>query len=476
MVNTYDKDKINYWKGKTKIANSEKNKFAKKNRRLEARVASLTLKNKALKQEVAVCKKAQQQLGFTVDASRAERHQFALVLVLFCVHCQRFGMTSLRSCQNMVAQLVLVFGLRTKVPSHTTIRNWVCKCGYHRGVTQANLAANSAGQSWALWVDESISVGGQKILLVLGRTATDWSFDKSLTQETVHVLHMSFAEQWLGEEVATVLQEIAQTHKIAYIVSDMGNNLTKSYKIGGFTHISDLTHTIAKGLERHYKTDEDFQTFFKTCAAIRQKWSMSKSNSVYMPPCQRGKVRFANIFPVIEWAYLLLPKHAQLPANIQAELAFVWANEALIHELYEVHRTIGEICKLLKTSGFSAQHKTQVEVFLAALSDKPCLNAFAKEINTWLDNTESARQKIGLETIFCCSDIIESTFGKFKQKINTNSSFGMTEFVLTIANFGQNFSKHDIISALEQATLQKIADWRPKCQSVFKKKQAFFQA
>jgi hypothetical protein len=375
----------------------------------------------------------------------------------------------------MIVQLVLVFGLNVKVPTHTTIRNWVCKCGYHRGVAGHGLKDYDAATRWGLWIDESMTMGGQKLLLILGRPVNNWAFEESLSMATIHVLYLNFAEQWLATDIAPILKNIDEVHKIAYIVSDNGVNLVKSYEIGGFIHISDLTHTFANGLERHYKKNDGFNSLFSGCTALRQKWTMSKTKSTYMPPSQRGKVRFANIFPTILWAHALPSKKEALPLEIQPDMAFIFEHQALTNELYEVHRVIGAISTILKISGFSVANTAAVEMLLATLSDTPSIRLFVAEIYKWLNATEVLRQKTGLETIFCCSDIIESTFGKFKQKTNVKSSFGMTEFVLIIANFGQDFSTQEIRDALEQVKLETIADWRPDIKSIFQKKKTFFQ-
>ena len=57
--------------------------------------------------------------------------------------------------------------------------------------------------------------------------------------------------------------------------------------------------------------------------------------------------------------------------------------------------------------------------------------------------------ELGYENLLCTSDIIESYFGKFKTKINSNSRSGLTEFIFTIATFGKSFSIEEAKKALE---------------------------
>ena len=63
-------------------------------------------------------------------------------------------------------------------------------------------------------------------------------------------------------------------------------------------------------------------------------------------------------------------------------------------------------------------------------------------------------------SLLCCSDIIESIFGKFKQKLNKRNTLDMTEFVFTIANFGHHFTAMELDNALEKVSLQTLKDWK----------------
>ena len=144
-------------------------------------------------------------------------------------------------------------------------------------------------------------MGAQKMLLIIGRPIEDWTFETAPTIATVYVLGLTLATEWKAEAVLVEIQLAAQNRTIAYIVSDRGHNLVKSYELGGFWHIPDLTHAAAKALERIYSKLDTFTAFTAACGLLRKKWNLSLGKCAYMPPSQRSKVRFANIFPLIEW-------------------------------------------------------------------------------------------------------------------------------------------------------------------------------
>ncbi|MBK9247802.1 MAG: hypothetical protein IPM69_06705 [Ignavibacteria bacterium] len=56
--------------------------------------------------------------------------------------------------------------------------------GYYRIQREQKSVRNPAEQ-WALVIDESITIGSEKILLVLGLELSTWQFTKSLSVEDV---------------------------------------------------------------------------------------------------------------------------------------------------------------------------------------------------------------------------------------------------------------------------------------------------
>ncbi|MFT5617288.1 MAG: hypothetical protein ACI85I_000504 [Arenicella sp.] len=52
--------------------------------------------------------------------------------------------------------------------------------------------------------------------------------------------------------------------------------------------------------------------------------------------------------------------------------------------------------------------------------------------------------------------MIESYFGKFKTKINSNSRSGLTEFIFTMATFGKHFSVDETKNTLENIKCKQL--------------------
>ena len=66
---------------------------------------------------------------------------------------------------------------------------------------------------------------------------------------------------------------------------------------------------------------------------------------------QRSKARFANLFPVVEWAYKCLQHWEKFPSEVQSEAEFIKENTEWIREFYAIQQRIAYLGKLLKNKG-----------------------------------------------------------------------------------------------------------------------------
>jgi hypothetical protein len=245
----------------------------------------------------------------------------------------------------------------------------------------------------------------------------------------------------------------------------------KSYEIGTYTFSPDCTHAIAILLERIYKNQEAFKDFTAQCANLRKKWNMSQF-AAYMPPNQRSKVRFANIIPVVNWAYdtLQIPIE-QLPKEVADSYEYLYSKREWLNEFWQIGQMVEQISKLLKIEGFSLKNKEKIEE-LGKDKKGIQIQVFCEKISEYMNELQS---KLGDRTnLLCCSDVIESAFGKFKFKINQGSTYRMTEFILTIANFGRDFTQDEVKEALTKVKLKDLKEKGSKAPSLVAKRRDIF--
>ena len=71
-------------------------------------------------------------------------------------------------------------------------------------------------------------------------------------------------------------------------------------------------------------------------------------------------------------------------------------------------------------------------------------------------------KELPYQTRICCSDLIESFFGKYKHQIQKGAIGGITESVLSIANYPKLPEKEYIKEAFERTKIKDILNWRDK--------------
>lgn len=133
------------------------------------------------------------------SGQKAAKHQYSLVLVLLLLKWQKYGQMSLRGCRHCLCELCLVLGLSVRLPSAVSLRWWICKYGYH----QVSIHPTEC-VPYVIYADESIVIGGEKILLILGALESSLG-EGSLCFSKTEVLWVGSGGSWTGEAIAKVL-------------------------------------------------------------------------------------------------------------------------------------------------------------------------------------------------------------------------------------------------------------------------------
>lgn len=459
MSEDRSKEKAKKWKSKAIIRGHENNALRKRNREVLESRDHWRSKYYSLKGEETLSR-----------GSRAHGYHYSVLLVRLCVLCQSYGGTSLRSCRHCISQLIVVLHLDCRVPSVSTIRNWVIKCGYY----QVEGRDRSKGK-WVVWVDESTFLGGEQLLLVLGINESCWSHDRAVTMGDVSVVAVRSRASWNTDQVAEVLRELQQRIKIIYGISDRASVLRAAFTVTEIPYVSDCTHVVANILEKEYKKDASFIAFSAWASGLRAKWAMSKANAPYMPPAQRTQARFANVFPVVKWACQILKMKRLnlmgLPKGVRDELLKLQQYKSLLLDLEALYFACRYIFKILKNIGLC---KLGYKTIIKKKTNRktPKVLSFYQQIGLYLKELKPLVTKYGI--ILCCSDVIESAFGKFKLKVNAKSTNGLTNFTYSIANYGQSFSNEDIKLALEKTKQKDIQKEIPHTKTTRQIRREFF--
>jgi len=91
------------------------------------------------------------------------------------------------------------------------------------------------------------------------------------------------------------------------------------------------------------------------------------------------------------------------------------------------------------------------------------IESFKNELYSYLRNMSEIGINKGSpsQKVLYSSDILESLFDKYKSYINNNKTIGITDLLLTIPVFINDFeNKSKILNAMQEVRVIDIANWR----------------
>lgn len=464
------KDTPLYWKNKY-VATQKKNKcLQQKVRRHQKQIAKLRQRVKLLKQEKH--KGLACPLNHPLLSVKPKGYRFHLLTICLCLIYQvRLGL-SYRQTASAIAELYVLLGITQASPSWSVIRQWVLKQGYYQ-LTQPHQQ-----ESQAYIIDESASIGKEKALVILGVSLPAAPRHQALSFADTQVLSVASQTSWKSTAIAQQIDAVTQTnsHQVAYIISDKGNAIVKAIKDTQHIHVLDCTHWMANCIERYYKGNPDFQDQFQPdLGKIRQKLTNGK-NVGMIAPNMRTKARFLNLYSITEWLEKVLAHWTHFNEEQKTLLAFVKNNEALTLELIAIIKLVKQLSKLLKNEGITDTTQAAIQQVFEQNNYKcATITQFQLDMQQYVETIKKSLPQH--KHILCCSDIIESYFGKFKYRGNKAAAQGITKDLLVICIFKNKFTLKEVLKGMENTRWKKVIDWVEEniTQSFAETKQVFWE-
>ena len=352
-------------------------------------------------------------------------------------------------------------GITDTIPSHVTVLEWVEKCGL--SLTKGCMKKKTAEEAYSLIFDNSITVCGQDLHLEL--KASSKHPGHSLRQTDVSVVSMKAGKGWDTEMIKEQLVDTvkAEGRKPEYVVSDNGLIMCKAACELGLKHHKDISHSFGMFLENVYSKDPEFCDFISKKGYAR-KFSHTPM-ACLMPPKRREYARFMNVFETVHWAKAVIENEHLLSSREKYLLGFVKTHASLVEELNDVMVGYEYMERLCKEEGFS--HKTartcRDYVVRNFMTKGDRARRLGDMIIGYLNREETLLE--GDEPHNICSDIIESTFGYFKDRMSPNKNNGYTPLVLLIPLRLQLSTIEDCKSfnartAIGKTKMEDIKKWR----------------
>lgn len=371
-------------------------------------------------------------------------------------------------------------------PSHVTMRNWVQKVGYYE------LTRTKAKGNWIIITDHSIQFGQEKILVVLGIEEKDFLLlNRPVTYEDLTPLLIKPAAKWNGVLVSTEIDKLKlEIGNIIYATADYGSDLRKGLRLSNVIHIHDLSHMIALILEKLYSNDQRYQLLKSQMSRMRSKFIQTNIAEI-VPPAGRNKSEYQNFERIINWANRalnLIDNKLKIPIEIkklehyfdtqslermEKELDWLHEHTAFIEELTEINQVVKKIEKEFKHNGLN--NKT-LEICKAELGKLTNPNGCTFR-ETFLAQIEAQKKLLpDTKKILFSSDILESTFGRYKNRLSENPMSSVSGLMLIIAAYTAKITPEYTKEVMEKVKTSNVKAWEEKQigYTLFKKRNILF--
>jgi hypothetical protein len=365
---------------------------------------------------------------------------------------------SLRCAAATVEFYANLMGWPYPKPSHTTVRDWVLRCGYKSVLDTRQLVGN-----YVLIIDESIQIGKEKLLLLLGvRLYPDRCHSVPLTGPDVEVLGLEVQPSWTSELIQNFIKgnlALRPGVKVAYFISDRGTSILPALKSLNYDWVSDCAHEMMNIVKTLFKDDRGLSRLSAKLGSLRQQLSLAKWSGL-LPPTLRDKDRFLRIFTIVKWAERMDSYWDKLPRDGRAKISFYRRAGSVLLRLRQVKELVVIASAILKTAGLSdrsrqlwQQRSRSYQAKQETMSRKAA--TFIKRMDAYFDQHVELFDRY--LRLLCCSDIIESTFGRYKNKGGMKA---ISADVLSISLYNQRITTNFIQQAMKTVSCQQVFDWQ----------------
>jgi len=362
---------------------------------------------------------------------------------------------SFRAVAKTFSTLCLYLDLGLCSPSYGTVLIWTKKIGVF-----SLRPAEEKADDWILVVDESISIGHERLLVVYGVRCGKMDFDRALRYTDLAPLLVKASGRWTADIIEKEIVAIEETHgKVKYIVADGGSAITKAIRSLSKEHVYDITHKMAWFLKNMYAGDSSFMGYTKEMAVSRSRLTCTALSHL-APPKQRADSRFMNLDALSCWGCKALDLLEGLDKKGKAYEALEWVKgyEKAVREMQVVNTIAGKIKATVKTRGLSGDILKELQGMVKEISpEHPKASLFCKQILMFME--ETLKKLPNEKKVLCTSDIIESSFGKYKGYISHNPMLGFTNLALCLAAFTNDLENCQLKENLEKTTVNHLRLW-----------------
>lgn len=396
---------------------------------------------------------------------KAPRRWYPILMIIMCIKMVLEAAISFRATPKAVHIAFSQFAAvkDQPVPTYKSIARWLTQIGLYK----LNCPKEQAND-WALIVDNSVQIGTQKCLVVLGVRLSKFQ-GKALTFEDMEMLVMELHDKSNAKTVCQALEKAQKkVGKVAMVCADDGPDLRGGIALfcnsHGVGRVFDIIHKIGTFLKKILKEDAEWQAFSTEAAAAKKKMQQTQAAHL-VPPNQRTKSRFLNIEILVHWGIDIMvaietPNHPD-KGLLEQYCGWIRQHKGLIERLKQLDFISQNIRQHIREHGLCASTGEHIEAVLEIEMKPLCFNIEACEYAGELIEFISEQSKIVPpgQVWIGSSEIIESLFGKLKSLEHDQSKGGFTSLVLGAAACVGKIDADVVRAAMTQVKTADVDTW-----------------
>jgi len=354
-----------------------------------------------------------------------------------------------------------------EIPHPTTGRTWLLRVGLYK-LERPKAKAND----WVWLADHIVQMGTEKCLNIVGVRLADLPPQGECLElkhlEPIAILPVSESnQQVVHEQLEKKAEELGTP---AAILTDEGSDLLGGVKRFCQSHpetlrLSDVTHYGARLLKRRLAKNDRWKDF---CSRAGQTKSQTGQTELAFltPPAQRSKARFMNLGPLLSWAHKTLTVLDKQPEEVlqygtsdRLEEKFGWLREYRQDlDTWQEYETITQATfDVVRREGYYRG----VAALVADQSRGHVKSESGEELQSELITFVAEQSSVLAEgrRFPGSTEILESSFGKFKSVEGDQQKGGFTQLVLGYAALLGETTTDLIETAINQIPWKRVQAW-----------------
>jgi hypothetical protein len=408
------------------------------------------------------------QLAAITDDPPLPKHEFGPKMISLAINCART--VGLRASERVLQLVRDWLNIEIRIPTWSTIRTWLLRAGIAKIADPATFEQSDD----VIWLaDHSNQIGAERVLSVLATRASEMPPPgQALRHEDMEVLYAEPGTQWKQEDVAKVYLELEKAFGTPRgILTDGATELQNAAKhLENKGEINsdvfrDLKHIAANILKAELGKDARFKEFTAMLGQTRSSIQQTELGHL-TPPEKKAKARFMNLAGNLKWAEMVLWGLKHPEATLRREITKERMEEKLgwlrgfqeeLIRWSECQRIVSVAVKFAAEQGVSmgATEALQAEIgevlpVESAQRVKTRLLAFMKETEAKLQPGE----RLPIST-----EILESTFGRYKALERQHSYGGFTSLIAALPALLHPVSPAQVKTMFAKVTNKTVRNW-----------------